>query len=413
MSGQMVPKGYKHTEVGVIHENWNVLPISEIGEIIRGASPRPKGDKRYYGGNIPRLMVEDVTRDGKYVTPCVDFLTDEGAKLSRFCPKGTLTIVCSGTVGVTSFLDVDACIHDGFLALIKIKKCFLDDYLYHQLSSLQSKFDNSATHGGVFTNLTTDGVKRFRLPLPPTIGEQKLIARALSDIDALIEGLEGTIGKKRHIKQGAMQELLTGRRRLPGFSAQWEVKRFGELVAPRSERVDPRKSGVYNFCIELEHIGSGTGLLLGSTTTGNQSSLKSVFYQGDVLFGKLRAYLRKYWQADCSGVCSTEIWVLSPKDNLISTEYLFQIVQTDQFIETATLSYGTHMPRSDWSIVKNYELFSPSTIEEQTAIATILSDMDTEIATLEVKLTKTRQLKQGMMHELLTGRIRLVEEAQS
>ena len=113
---EMTP-GYKQTEVGVIPEQWHVLSLSQVGRVIRGASPRPKGDKRFYGGNIPRLMVEDVTRDGKWVTPSVDFLTDEGAKRSRPCKKGTLTIVCSGVVGIPSFLAVDACIHDGFLAL--------------------------------------------------------------------------------------------------------------------------------------------------------------------------------------------------------------------------------------------------------------------------------------------------------
>jgi type I restriction enzyme S subunit len=244
--------------------------------------------------------------------------------------------------------------------------------------------------------------------LPPTKAEQEAIAEALSDADALIESLEQLIAKKHHLKQGAMQELLTGKKRLPVFHGEWEVKRVGDVVTPRSERIDPRKSGVQEFCVELEHIGSATGSLLGSTSTGEQSSLKSVFRAGDVLFGKLRAYLRKYWWADRPGVCSTEIWVFSPRESLISSAYLFQIVQADKFIEAASSSYGTHMPRSDWNVVKNYELPLPPTMEEQTAIATILSDMDTEIAGLEGKLAKARQIKQGMMQELLTGRIRLV-----
>ena len=92
--------GYKQTEVGVIPEDWEVFKLAKLGRVIRGASPRPKGDKRYYGGNVPRLMVEDVTRDGKFVFPQIDFLTEDGAKLSRPCNKGTLTIVCSGTVPI-------------------------------------------------------------------------------------------------------------------------------------------------------------------------------------------------------------------------------------------------------------------------------------------------------------------------
>lgn len=207
-------KGYKQTEVGVIPDDWNVFVIDELGTVIRGASPRPKGDKRYYGGEVPRLMVEDVTRDGKFVTPSVDFLTEEGAKRSRPCPKGTLTLVCSGTVGIPSFLAIDACIHDGFLALINIKNKVDDNFLYHFLKTQQSRFDNSATHGGVFTNLTTEIFKNFKVPLPMYVEEQRAIATVLSDMDAEITALEQRRDKTRALKQAMMQELLTGRIRL-------------------------------------------------------------------------------------------------------------------------------------------------------------------------------------------------------
>ena len=132
-----------------------------------------------------------------------------------------------------------------------------------------------------------------------------------------------------------------------------------------------------------------------------------MFQEGDVLFGKLRAYLRKYWLANRKGVCSTEIWVLAAKRSLLSATLLFQLVKMDRFIEAASAAYGTHMPRSDWTVVKNYEVNLPN-LEEQTAIAAILSDMDVEIVALEAKLAKARQLKQGMMQELLTGRTRLI-----
>lgn len=194
-------------------EGWVVKKLGEIGTVIRGASPRPQGDSRFYGGNIPRLMVEDVTRDGKYVTPKVDFLTEEGAKRSRPCKAGTLTIVCSGTVGIPSILSVDACIHDGFLALIKIKQNYVIDFLYHQLTTLREKFEASATHGGVFTNLTTAVIKEFEVSFP-SYEEQQNIAEVLSDMDTEITSLEEKLSKFKMLKQGMMQELLTGKTRL-------------------------------------------------------------------------------------------------------------------------------------------------------------------------------------------------------
>jgi type I restriction enzyme S subunit len=355
-------------------------------------------------------MVEDVTRDKKFVTPQIDFLTREGAKRSRPCKRGTLTVVCSGTpgvVGMPAFLAVDACIHDGMMALVNISQKVVPDYLFHQLSSYQEKLYMAATHGGTFVNLTTTGLRAFKVALPPSETEQRAIADVLSDADALLSALDGLIAKKRDLKQGVMQQLLTGQIRLPGFSEEWEAKRLEEVVQPRMQRVDSRQSGTSEFCVELEHIEQGTGRLLGWTTTTASSSLRSVFRPRDVLFGRLRAYLRKFWIADRDGVCSTEIWVLVGRADLLDQGFLYHIVTSDRFIDAASSAYGTHMPRSDWNVVKNYEIPLPSLVE-QTAIASVLSDMDAEIRMLEQRREKTYALKQAMMQELLTGRTRLL-----
>jgi type I restriction enzyme, S subunit len=187
---------------------WVVKKLEEIGRVIRGASPRPKGDPRYYGGPIPRLMVQDVTRDGKWVTPQIDSLTEEGAKLSRPCPAGTLTIVCSGAVGVVSFLAVDACIHDGFLALVDIDESLASkDFLFHRLSTLREQFERGATHGGVFTNLTTTGVDQLEIACPGP-AEQQRIATCLSSLDALITAETQKLEALKTHKRGLMQQLF-------------------------------------------------------------------------------------------------------------------------------------------------------------------------------------------------------------
>ena len=187
---------------------WEVKKLEEIGRVIRGASPRPKGDPRYYGGPVPRLMVQDVTRDGKWVTPQIDSLTKEGAKLSRPCPAGTLTIVCSGAVGVVSFLAVDACIHDGFLALVDIDESLASkDFLFHRLSTLREQFERGATHGGVFTNLTTTGVDQLEIAFPRP-AEQQRIAKCLSSLDALITAETQKHEALKTHKKGLMQQLF-------------------------------------------------------------------------------------------------------------------------------------------------------------------------------------------------------------
>lgn len=187
---------------------WEARRLDEVGRVIRGSSPRPKGDPRYYGGPVPRLMVQDVTRDGKWVTPCIDSLTLEGAELSRPCPAGTLTIVCSGAIGVVSFLAVDACIHDGFLALVDVDETIATkDFLFHVLGTLGEQFQKGATHGGVFTNLTTAGIKEFEVSCP-NVDEQSRIVEFLNSLDDLIHGQTQRLDELGAHKKGLMQQLF-------------------------------------------------------------------------------------------------------------------------------------------------------------------------------------------------------------
>lgn len=243
-------------------------------------------------------------------------------------------------------------------------------------------------------------IKEFPVLVPPLVEQQK-IASVLSDLDALIEAQEALIAKKKDIKAATMELLLTGKKRLPGFSDQWSSYNLDMIVTLRSEKTTLNGKAL---TIELEHVGQGTGTLLGKNEA--YFSNKTIFYPGDVLFGKLRAYLRKYWLADKQGVCSTEFWVMQAKKEVLNNNYLYQLVQTDKFIEAASNSHGTHMPRSDWKVVGSTQIGLPPFLE-QSAIATVLNSMDNEISLLRFELTKLKEHKSAAMHKLLTGEIRL------
>jgi type I restriction enzyme S subunit len=404
--------GYKQTDIGVIPEEWEAKPLSELGQFKNGINK--DGDAFGHGSPFVNLMnVFGVSRitSGDELS-LVE--TTEAEQKTYDLRRGDVLFIRSSVkpsgVGLTAVVEVDLpkTVYSGFLLRFRDnnaldtgfkRHCFYADKFRSKLIGASSVSAN--------TNINQDNLKKLLIALPASVREQRAIATALSDVDGLLDGLGRLIAKKRDLKQAAMQQLLTRQTRLPGFQGEWEVKTFGEVVVARNERIDPKRAGTHNFCIELEHIESGSGLLLGSTSTGTQSSLKSVFHPGDVLFGKLRAYLRKYWRATRQGVCSTEIWVLVSRGDAVTSEFLFQIVQTDDFIDAASNSYGTHMPRSDWNAVQNHELKMPLP-PEQTAIAEVLSDMDAELAALELRREKTRALKQAMMQELLTGRTRLV-----
>ena len=404
--------GYKQTEVGVIPEDWDVVTLGEACTFEDGdrGDNYPSAEAYVLNGN-PFVNAGHLS-DGRIRLDEMNFISAERFERlgSGKFKTGDILFCLRGSLGKFGIVGPE--IGEGAIAssliIVRSKPSIIGNrfLLFYLQSYCCSQMIKKWAGGAAQPNLGAQDLARFAMPYPPTRTEQGRISEALSDADALIESLEKLLAKKRDLKQGAMQELLTGKKRLPGFSVKWGSKIFGEIAQTRKQRIDPRKSGPYEFCVELEHIEQGTGHLAGYASTSKESSLKSVFQKNDVLFGKLRAYLRKYWLADREVVCSTEIWVLTANISFLTPSFLFQIVRMDRFINAASEAYGTHMPRSDWNVVKNYEVLLPP-IEEQTAIAVVLSDMDTEITTLEAKLAKALQLKQGMMQELLTGRIRL------
>lgn len=404
-----VPVGYKQTEVGVIPEDWEVALLGDCLATRPGyginAAAVPYSDK------LPTyIRITDISEEGRFKPSPAVSVRSELAKHYYLSANDIVFARTGASVG-KSYLyrsDDGPLVYAGFLIRVtpdqlKLNSGFLAAYVttghYWQWVRLMSM--RSGQPG-------INGAEYSQLPVPlPSLDEQHAITTALSDVDALLEELDRLIAKKRDIKQAAMQQLLTGETRLPGFEGEWIPVKFSSLATLSNARIDPSRSEGSDFCIELEHINQGTGLLNGSTVTTETSSLKTAFEPGDVLFGKLRAYLRKYWIANRPGVCSTEIWVLKANSQLVLPQYLFQMVATDSFIESASTAYGTHMPRSDWKVIRETQWSIPC-INEQQAIAAVLSDMDTEIQALEQRRSKTAKLKQGMMQELLTGRTRLV-----
>lgn len=181
---KQVVENYK--PVFEIDPNWEMKTLSEISVIVRGSSPRPQGDPKYFGGKVPRLMIADITRDGMYVIPKIDNLTELGATKSRQMKKGEVVIAVSGNPGLTTILGIDSCIHDGFVGFRELSKEILPEYLYHILTSLKENTNNQAV-GAVFRNLTTEQLKTFSIPIP-SLEIQKSIVERIESERQLIEG---------------------------------------------------------------------------------------------------------------------------------------------------------------------------------------------------------------------------------
>lgn len=170
----------------VTNSSFDIVTVDEICDLVRGSSPRPKGDPLYYGGKVPRLMISDITRDGMYTTPKTDFLTQEGAKKSRPMKKGEVIMAVSGNPGLATILLVDACIHDGFVGFRNLSKNILPEFFYFVLVH-QKKINNSQSIGAVFKNLNTSQIKQFKVPLP-SLSIQEEIVTEIEGYQKIIDG---------------------------------------------------------------------------------------------------------------------------------------------------------------------------------------------------------------------------------
>lgn len=309
------------------------------------------------------------------------------------------------------------------MARINIQSLAIDSsYLFYFLKNYEYRIKNQVRGSGiphvdrkVFSELPDD--------FPLNLSEQRKIAEILNTVDDTIEQTEALIRKYQRIKQGLMQDLLTrgvdenGELRceknnhfkdseIGHIPYEWEVTNFEHLVNNITARWIPRNTGVSFPCLNLENIESETGHVNGFSDAIENASTKTVFLKGDILFGKLRPYLKKYWIADVDGVCTTEILVFRAQRS-IDHRYIYYLVQNEKFINyTISSSFGTKMPRTSWEIIKRYKIGKPD-FEEQKRISKILFSIDSQIETSRIELSKLNSLKQGLMQDLLTGKVRV------
>ena len=333
---------------------------------------------------------------------------------SRLATQDLITVRV-GEPGVTAVVppELDGC-NCASVMIVRQHQTFDSHWLCYVMNSkIGLEQVKHVQYGTAQKQFNISDAVNFLFPVP-TLAEQEAIAEALSDADALIESLEQLLVKKRQLKQGAMQELLTGKKRLPGFSGEWETKRLGELAnIQRGASPRPIDSPIWfdeNSSVGWVRISDVTksGMYLLETT--QRLSPLGVQHSRPVSRGNLIMSI-------CATVgrpiiteietCIHDGFVVF--DNLRTNKhFLYYILQSIEGDWSRHGQTGSQM-NLNTGLINQTEISVPPTLPEQTAIAAILSDMDTEIAALETKLTKARQIKQGMMQELLTGRIRLVE----
>ena len=401
----------------MIPEDWEIKPLHTLADkIMVGIASaathayRKRGVVMFRNQNIKPGYLDDM--DVLYI----DEVYEETYRNKRL-KAGDLLTARTGYPGTTSIVPVQYEGAQSFTTLITRPRQSLvgSEYLCCFINSEvgQTYFEQNQIGGGQ-KNVNAGALKHLAVPLPPTLAEQRAIAEALSDVDKLLGSLEKLIAKKRAIKQAAMQQLLTGKTRLPGFSGEWETTTLGEVAnikngATPSTQISAYWNGSIPWCTPTDITATQGKYLLATersvTEAGLASCAASLLPVGTLLLCS-RATIGEIKIA-VSPVCTNQGFKsLVCKDN-VSNEFLYYLLLTlkPQMIERAIGSTFLEIGKRDVSSIK---LCVP-TYAEQRAIAAVLSDMDAEIAALERRRDKTRAIKQGMMQQLLTGRVRLVK----
>lgn len=392
---------------------WDIAVIGDYLDFKNGLN---KG-KEYFGYGTPIVNYTDVYKKrGLKKSDINGRVCLSKEEIRRFdVRKGdvffTRTSETPDEVGISSVMldDVENCVFSGFVLRGRPKNdMFVPQYCKYCFST--EAIRNAIITGCTYTTRALTNGKQLsaiEIPVPPK-PEQEAIAAALSDIDELISNLEKLIAKKKAIKQGTMQELLTGKRHLPGFSGEWmeyTVEDVADLITDTIAVADID----YRHYISTDNMVANHGGIK-QNRLKIQYAVVRHYLTNDILLSNIRPYLKKIWFADADGGCSNDILVIRAKrGSKVLPGFLYQLLSQDVFFERVTANaIGTKMPRGDKTIITSYPLYVPTNLQEQQMILDILTEIQIEIESLENSLSKYKQIKSGMMSELLTGRIRLL-----
>jgi len=414
--------GYKQTVVGVIPGRWEVKELGEIGIFSKGKGIRKD---EVVADGVPCIRYGEIyTHYNDYVRDFFSFIPPEVANKSQRLRKGDLLFAGSGETAedigkCVAFLDDKEAYAGGdivILSQIGQNSMYLGYLMNHQSIATQKA---RMGQGDAVVHIGARHLRQLQIPLPPP-PEQHAIAGALGDVDALLGGLAQLIAKKRDLKQAAMQQLLTGQTRLPGFSGEWEVKRLGEIGSTFGGLTGKTKSDFGEGSARyITFMNIMTNVVIDSDTFEqvkvSPAEAQNEVMQGDLFFngssetpeevGMCAVLFDDVQNVFLNSFCFGFRFREGAETDGLYLAYFFRSSEGRELLKS--LAQGaTRYNLSKTSLLKLKFQLPP--LPEQTAIAAVLSDMDAELAALEQRRDKTRALKQGMMQELLTGRTRIV-----
>jgi len=418
--------GYKQTDVGVIPEDWDVLKVeSIIDEISMGPFGSDITVSNFVSSGVPVLSGLNVASE-RLLDSFENFVTPAKSRSLKkaVAHKGDIVVTHRGTIGQIAYIPEDSEYDRYVVSQSQFRVRFCEDAVipvwvvlyFHSKNGAKRLLEGKGHTGVPAIAQPTSTFRNLSIPVPPR-PEQIAIATALSDVDALLDGLDRLIAKKRDLKQATMQQILTGETRLPGFEGEWGVKRLRQIA----DVIDPHPShrAPYEVANGVPFVGIGdldeAGNIIGSkvrlvSPTILHEHAQRYNLNDDLIglgrvasIGKVVALKRQ-----------SEGYAISPTLGVIrgrdaKRSYLLYALKSRFVTEQFTrIMSGSTRSSVGMEVLRELKILLPKTEVEQTAIAKVLSDMDAEIEALEQRRAKTADLKQAMMQELLTGRTRLV-----
>ncbi len=374
--------------------NWQRVKLGDIAEIKRGASPRPIENPKWFcaNSNVGWVRISDISKNSRFLYKTTQKLSKKGIEKSRLVKQNSLIMSMCATIGKPIITKIDTCIHDGFVVFENPK---IDlNYLYYFLCYIEKEWLESGQQGSQ-VNLNVDLIKNKEVFYPKDLNEQIAIADILSGLDRYLCALDALILKKESVKKALSFELLSQRKRLKGFNQAWQRVKLGDICEITTGSLDANEMvhyGKYRFytCAKeyyfIDKYAFDTEAIL---ISGNGAYVGYVHYYK----GKFNAYQRTYVLDNFS-------------EHIIFVKY-FLTMFLQSHIQTNKNEGNT--PYIVMATLKDFEIFLPP-LNEQSAIANILSALDNEITSLKNKKRQFENIKKALNHDLMSAKIRVLEK---
>ncbi|GAA8698092.1 restriction endonuclease subunit S [Helicobacter pylori] len=372
--------------------NWQKVRLGDIAEIKRGASPRPIENPKWFctNSNVGWVRISDISKNSRFLYKTAQKLSKKGIEKSRFVKQNSLIMSMCATIGKPIITKIDTCIHDGFVVFENPK---IDlNYLYYFLCYIEKEWLESGQQGSQ-VNLNVDLIKNKEVFCPKDLNEQIAIANVLSDVDRYLYSLDALILKKESVKKALSFELLSQKKRLKGFNQAWQKVRLGDIANYLTSNLSAEQI-TQQGKIKVYDVNNFIGYT--NTTFISDKPYISIVKDGSV--GRVR--------------------ILPPKTNILSTmgalianhrtttEFLFYLLSNFDF---KNFTSGSIIPHIYFKDYKEKTIFLPP-LNEQIAIANVLSGLDSEITSLKNKKRQFENIKKALNHDLMSAKIRVLKK---